>query len=277
MSILESEREEGRPCTYKPPNYRSQHVLTPKFTVPRNVFARVAAIANDNGLFTRNSEQTIESLRCEFCQACVPIRINISKASLSRSHRRTMKKGNIRFASSGFKRAPNREAQFHSTIEQYSHLMSSYLHQRHDILSTRDNLRPEIIKSTNVLEISQRETGKLSGLALMSIADGRVMLDKIYYDMKQSTDISLGQFVLLKVIEAAKEKGLEFIYPAPWVKGSKTMDYKKGFPGLETYQDGAWVDFDPDLHASGLSPAELIASETRTKEQVAVIEQNLRY
>jgi arginine-tRNA-protein transferase len=253
MSLLDTHLVNTDHCGYNPRLTRRQKILLPKNKIPRDVFARVAAIANDNGLFTDSAAQQVQSLRCEFCRACVPIRINISKVEISRSEGRTNKRGNALFSSSGLITSPTNSPKYKPVIKEYGDLMTNYLFRRHHTISSRQESAQRIKKSTHALEVRRQNDRQLVGLALMSIGDGRIMLDKIYYNIDDSQHVSLGRYVLLKVIESASENGLSFIYPAPWVKDSHTMDYKKTFPGLETYSFGKWVDFSPENHTNGLS------------------------
>jgi len=54
---------------------------------------------------------------------------------------------------------------------------------------------------------------------------------------------SLGTHIILDHIEYAKELDLSYVYLGYWVPGSKKMEYKSNFSGLEIYCGNKWQPF----------------------------------
>ena len=79
---------------------------------------------------------------------------------------------------------------------------------------------------------------------------------------------SLGTYLILDHIQIARDAGLPYVYLGYWVQGSRKMDYKSKFSGLEVYADGRWqVMHDPDAFNRGRHPL----SSDPIAEQVANI------
>lgn len=53
---------------------------------------------------------------------------------------------------------------------------------------------------------------------------------------------SLGTYAVLRQIQAARERGLAYVYLGYWVPGSRKMDYKKQFQPLEILDGPAWAE-----------------------------------
>ena len=60
-------------------------------------------------------------------------------------------------------------------------------------------------------------------------------------------DQSLGTFMILWLIETAKEKGLEYVYLGFWIPDCGKMAYKARFRPLEVYTQTGWQVFDPSI------------------------------
>jgi arginine-tRNA-protein transferase len=55
---------------------------------------------------------------------------------------------------------------------------------------------------------------------------------------------SLGTFMILDHIRAARAQGLPYVYLGYWVRGSDKMDYKIRFQPLEALGQNGWESLD---------------------------------
>jgi arginine-tRNA-protein transferase len=51
---------------------------------------------------------------------------------------------------------------------------------------------------------------------------------------------SLGSYMILWLVEAARARGLPYVYLGYWVEGAEKMDYKRRFRPLQGLQGGKW-------------------------------------
>jgi arginine-tRNA-protein transferase len=51
---------------------------------------------------------------------------------------------------------------------------------------------------------------------------------------------SLGTYMILDHVQAAKAKGLPYVYLGYWVQGSRKMDYKSRFRPMEALGASGW-------------------------------------
>jgi arginyl-tRNA--protein-N-Asp/Glu arginylyltransferase len=55
---------------------------------------------------------------------------------------------------------------------------------------------------------------------------------------------SLGTFIILWLIERARQLGLPYVYLGYWISGSQKMAYKDKFLPLQYFSIDAWKEFD---------------------------------
>ena len=55
---------------------------------------------------------------------------------------------------------------------------------------------------------------------------------------------SLGTYMILDHVEAARARGLPYVYLGYWVRGSEKMDYKARFSPLEALGPNGWEALD---------------------------------
>ena len=64
-----------------------------------------------------------------------------------------------------------------------------------------------------------------------------------YYHEPTEHSRSLGTFNILKIIEAARQRGLPHVYLGYYVKGCRSLEYKARFRPNEILFDGRWTSF----------------------------------
>lgn len=172
---------------------------------------------------------------CATCQACVPVRIDIDGFAPSRSLRRVLARNadlvpEIRPA--------------HPTQEQYQ-LFSRYLEARHND-GEMVGMGPQDYASmvadspidTRVVEFRDRQKNLIAACLTDWSGDG---VSAVYsFFTPDRPRASLGTYVVLRLLDLARQARLPYLYLGYWVEGSQKMDYKRRFRPLERYGPDGW-------------------------------------
>jgi len=172
---------------------------------------------------------------CAGCQACVPVRIDIAHFKPSRSLRKVL-------ARNTDLTAEIRPA--HPTQEQYQ-LFSRYLDMRHND-GEMVGMGPQDYASmiadspidTRMIEFRDSQRNLIAACLTDWSSDG---ISAVYsFFAADRVRDSLGSFVVLRLIDLARQAGLPYLYLGYWVKGSQKMDYKRRFQPLQRYGPDGW-------------------------------------
>ncbi len=71
------------------------------------------------------------------------------------------------------------------------------------------------------------------------LRDGLSMVYSFYHPGEISR--SLGTYMILDHIEAARARGLSYVYLGYWIEGSAKMHYKSKFRPIEALRPEGWV------------------------------------
>jgi leucyl-tRNA---protein transferase len=173
---------------------------------------------------------------CQGCQACVPVRVPVQEFIPGRSLRRVARRNAGVLVSLRPARA---------TTEQFA-LFVRYLARRHGdgemagmgFADYRSMVEDTPIDS-GIVELRNGD-GDLVGCCLVDrSADG---LSAVYsfFDPERSAD-SLGNFIVLRLIDEARRRGLPYVYLGYWIAASRKMAYKIRFRPLESFGEDGWT------------------------------------
>jgi arginyl-tRNA--protein-N-Asp/Glu arginylyltransferase len=172
---------------------------------------------------------------CAACQACVPVRIDVAGFVTSRSMRRVL----TRNADLATEIRPA-----HPTQEQYQ-LFSRYLEARHND-GEMVGMGPQDYASmvadspidSRMVEFRDRDRKLIAACLTEWSGDG---ISAVYsFFTPERVSASLGTYVVLRLLDLARQAGLPYLYLGYWVKGSQKMDYKRRFQPLERYGADGW-------------------------------------
>jgi len=192
---------------------------------------------------------------CPTCSACVPVRIPVERFHWSKSFRRAWK-ANLDLTA--VKRPPV------ATGEQFR-LFQRYLTARHHdgemagmtALDYRCMIEDSPV-SSQVIELrrpsepnpavppaDRDRPDHLTAACLIDVMDDGLSAVYSFFEpgMPQR---SLGSYMVLWLVERARELGLSHVYLGYWIAASRKMTYKARFRPLEGLIDGGWRDIDPD-------------------------------
>lgn len=225
----------GGPCPYLPGH------------TERKVFARLnGPLAQPlNEALThsgfRRSQMIAYRPACDGCAACVSVRIVAGGFSPSRGQRRIAKRNHD---------LVRREAPPEATREQFA-LLRTYLDSRHAGGGMSDMglfdyvaMVEETPVRTHLVEYRRRladgKDGPLVACALTDVLrDGLSMVYSFYHPGEDAR--SLGTLMILDHVEAARARGLSYVYLGYWVNGSAKMSYKARFRPLEALGAEGWI------------------------------------
>ena len=183
----------------------------------------------------RRSHSIAYAPACPNCNACVAVRIRAGEFQPSRSQKRVGSRNRSLIVE---------EVEAIATTEQYA-LFAQYQKSRH---GDGDMSRMDIFDYQALVEDTPVETTVVE----FRNADGRLVaacitdrmqngLSAVYsfYDDAMSRQ-SLGTFMILWLIERARELGLEHVYLGFWIANSPKMAYKAQFAPLEIRTPEGW-------------------------------------
>jgi arginyl-tRNA--protein-N-Asp/Glu arginylyltransferase len=224
----------GGPCPYLPGR------------TERKVFARLSgSLAQPlNEALThsgfRRSQGIAYRPACDTCSACVSVRIVANELEFSRGQKRILKRNSDLIRG---------EVPAEATREQFA-LLRTYLDSRHSGGGMSDMglfdyvaMVEETPVQTHIIEYRRPDEdgapGALVACALSDVLrDGLSMVYSFYHPGEDAR--SLGTYMILDHVRAAKAREQRHVYLGYWVQGSEKMDYKARFRPLEALGREGW-------------------------------------
>lgn len=215
--------------------------------VERKVFARLmgphAGSLNDALTHSgfRRSQMIAYRPACDGCSACVSVRVVAQEFQPNRTKRRIERRN-----ADLIREVLPAEA----TREQFS-LLQAYLTDRHAGGGMSDMglfdyvaMVEETPVDTTLIEYRlpgiDGSPGPLAACALTDVLQDGLSMVYSFFD-PALTDRSLGTYMILDHVRAAKAKGVPYVYLGYWVGGSAKMDYKARFRPLEALGSAGWA------------------------------------
>lgn len=172
---------------------------------------------------------------CPSCNACVPVRVLAPEFAPTRSQRRILRRN---------RDLVERECPAKATDEQYK-LFTRYLRDRHGDgpmarMSAADYraMVEETPVETHVLEYRDGK-GRLAAACLADrLNDGYSAVYSI--SEPDQARRGLGNFMILRLLARAKERGLAYVYLGYWIGESAKMSYKDRFRPIEALGPDGW-------------------------------------
>nr|CRH07649.1 arginyl-tRNA--protein transferase [Candidatus Magnetococcus massalia] len=189
--------------------------------------------------FRRSSEHVYRPY-CGHCDACVSVRIPVTKFEMSRSLRRVWKRNSDLEI---IERAPCDDSEWFE-------LYGRYLTSRHSGGPMDDPQPDQFLEFLNAnwsdtRFVEFRKGGKLLMVAVLDDQPKSISAVYTFYDPDENAR-SLGTHAILWQIEEAKAKGREWVYLGYWIKQSPKMAYKTRFTPLEAYRNRRWRELTPE-------------------------------
>lgn len=186
----------------------------------------------------RRSHSLVYTPVCHGCTACHAVRSIAQSFEPSTSQRRVQKANTDIIIE---------ERDHWATAEQYE-LFSRYQESRHTggDMATMDFYDYQALVEETPVDSSLIEfrlpDGKLVGGCLIDLMADGISAVYSFFDPKLRQR-SLGTFMILWLIERAKQLDLPYVYLGYWIGGSQKMAYKDKFQPLEYYTQDGWKLF----------------------------------
>jgi leucyl-tRNA---protein transferase len=188
----------------------------------------------------RRSHAIAYAPACPHCDACIPVRINVAGFKPSRGQRRIFK------ANADIKSV---EANAVATQEQFA-LFSAYQSSRHrdgDMADMTFNDYQILVESTPVktslAEYRDSDQHLVAACLIDRLGDG---LSAVYsfFDPDLGRR-SLGTYMILWMVDRARDLGLPYVYLGFWIENCSKMSYKAAFHPVERFTADGWQPFNP--------------------------------
>jgi leucyl-tRNA---protein transferase len=172
---------------------------------------------------------------CPGCNACIPVRIPVADFRDNRSWRR------VKAANSDLTTA---QAPARATAEQFG-LFCRYQQARHHDgemarMSMADYQTMVEVGAMDSMVIEVRDAQyKLVGACLTDRMLKGLSAVYSFFDPLQNRR-SLGSYLILRLIDIARERGLDHVYLGYWIENSRKMAYKARFKPLEALSREGW-------------------------------------
>ncbi len=185
----------------------------------------------------RRSGEHLYRPYCSSCSECVPVRIPVHKFTLNRNQKRTWNKNQDLTVI-------EKEANFY--VEHFE-LYEKYLSRRHPD-GGMDNPTKEAYKSflwaswsdTRLFEF--RLEDKLVAVAVIDRLNHALSAVYTFFDPDLNKR-SLGKFVILYLINLAKQQNCIWLYLGYWISGCSKMNYKIEYQPIECFINDEWKKF----------------------------------
>ncbi|MGE0652936.1 MAG: arginyltransferase [Alphaproteobacteria bacterium] len=190
----------------------------------------------------RRSHDSIYRPACPGCEACVPVRICVrdfvARSSLARNMRRNAGLMARTIA------PPKGDAEYFSLFARYQNV-------RHpgggmDRMSSREfeGLMTSSPIDTFCAEFRDADRNLVGVMLTDVISDG---LSAVYsFFDPDRVNAGLGTYMVLWLVESARNRGLDYVYLGYWIARSPKMAYKARFRPLEAlHPSDGWIPFEP--------------------------------
>ncbi|PQO28043.1 arginyltransferase [Blastopirellula marina] len=187
----------------------------------------------------RRSGIFIYHTQCPGCNACEPIRIPVEDFEPRRRHRRVLKKAEVELRVEIGEPIIDRQR-----VELYNkHKVGRGLGEPGSEVDLRSLKEFIGITCCDSREFRYFLGDKLVGIAIADVGQEAMSAVYCYFD-SELPDLGIGNFSVLKQIEACRAWGLKYLYLGFYVAGNAHMQYKASYLPHERRIDGVWQRFE---------------------------------
>ena len=220
------------PCSYLPGQISRSAYVDPHLRLNVPTYTTLAA----QGF--RRSGDLVYRPHCQSCQACVPLRIPVSRFSPNRSQLRNLRDN------ADLTITP-KPAEY---VEEHYQLFLCYLASRHRDGGMTDSSPDDYIGFlgsdwSDTLFVEFRLQDKLVSIAVVDRLENGLSAVYTFFDPNYEAR-GLGTLAVLWQIKEAKSLGLNWLYLGFWIKDCRKMSYKHNYRPIEALIDGHWRSFE---------------------------------
>ena len=189
----------------------------------------------------RRSQTVVYRPSCDFCQACISVRVITQKFAPSASQKKLLKRHADLEVNA---------CQPWSTDEQWQ-LLGRYLAARHPVggMAAMDghdyaDMVEQSPVDTVVVEYREPSVdgrpGRLVGCCLTDKQSDGLSMIYSFFETRDIGRSGLGNFIILDHITRAARAGMAYVYLGYWIEGCDSMAYKRRFKPVEALIGGVW-------------------------------------
>jgi leucyl-tRNA---protein transferase len=196
----------------------------------------------------RRSHSIAYAPACPGCRSCVPVRVVVGEFSRKRTLGRTWRENDDLLAVKVPARATNEQFDLFTRYQQGRHTGSDMALMGYYEYSAMVEDSPI---DTFMVEFRDR-MGALIAVCLTDRTNDGLSAVYSFFETKTERK-SLGNFIVLWLIEHARKIGLPYVYLGYWISDSPKMGYKARFQPMESLGPTGWIRMDdvpePDVEA----------------------------
>jgi len=223
------------PCGYIAKNLAQSLIATPHQLVDAAVYSELIS----QGF--RRSGKFAYRPHCEYCNACVPVRIVLDQFMPTRSQKRAYKQHSdltanilpLSYHQTHFELYAQYQALRHTADQDFKQNNYANEAEQYQQFLCQSNVESLMIEFRNV----QNQVKIVSVIDI--VRDGISAVYTFYNANDQKT--SYGTHAIMWLINWAKGLNLPYLYLGYWVEGSQKMAYKEKFNVQEKLVDGTWL------------------------------------
>jgi len=183
----------------------------------------------------RRNGNSLYTMRCDSCSACVPIRLVPSEFRVSRDQRRVLKKNSDLSVTLDSVRMTE------ENLDLCEHFLKErYPQKNNTALAYYSGFFLNHI--VNSLEFHYRAEGRLLANGIVDIGENWMNAVYFYFDTSESSR-SLGTFNILTLVDFCLQKSIEYLYLGYYIEGVSAMSYKSRFRPYYLKYGEDWVRF----------------------------------
>ena len=174
---------------------------------------------------------------CPECIACVPLRLDVGRFEPSRTHRRTIRRGDELLALElGPPILDDRRVELYNR-----HKLLRGLGDESGLID-QEGYRAFLVETCcDSFEMRFYHDKKLVGVAIVDRGFTSMSAMYCFYEPALQK-LSIGTYAILKQLELCARWGMHYLYLGLYVEGSATMAYKAKFFPHQQRQQGRWIE-----------------------------------
>lgn len=202
--------------------------------------------------------QTVFRTECPFCQACEPVRVDVTTFVPSRSQRRVLARNATLRMEIGPPTLSRRRVALWNRHRRGRGLLTSY--SRKDPVGYREWL---VESCAPTVEVRYLDGERLVALSILDVGVSSANSAYHYFDPTEERR-SLGVYSVLREIELCATLGMRWYYLGLWAADATALRYKSGYYPHERLIRGEWqrfadrasdpADADPAAYAQAATP-----------------------
>jgi arginine-tRNA-protein transferase len=225
--------DEPRPCSYLPGRIARLPYRHPITMLTPEVFDRRLAEGD------RRSGIYLYRVKCPWCQACQPIRLDVGCFQPDATQRRMQRRGaDLLETRIGPPRSDTQRIALYNR-----HLFGRGLNRDEDPISQSDYQQFLTQTCCQTIEFSYWNADRLVAVAIGDL--GQTSLSAVYcYFDPDFKGVSLGTYSVLRQVEFCRQTGRRYLYLGFYIAESPHMKYKAQYRPHQRLIDGQWINFD---------------------------------